>query len=60
MSFDDSDEDCPRGYTVCMKNTPPGHDVASLIWANSKSDALAKGARQWGVKPDDCFIYGDE
>lgn len=60
FDYDDRDDEPANSYTVCMKNTPPGHDVASVIWANTKAEALKKGASQWGCKPTDCFIYGDE
>lgn len=60
MNFDDEDEDGDNSsYTVAMKNTPPGHDVASVIWAESEQAALFKAARQWHCKPEDCFIYAE-
>jgi hypothetical protein len=57
QEYGDEDEDGQSDYTVCMKGTPPGHDVASVIWASSESEALSKAASQWGCKPTDCFIY---
>lgn len=59
MTDDEDDKSSQNSYTVCMRNTPPGHDVASVIWADSRSEALSKAARQWGCKPTDCYIYGD-